>query len=285
MEPMLPECTIRHLPGGVNVIIDAHTHIYPDIVAQKAIRTVIANINGRLNAHTTGTFDSLLDSMDAAGVDLSIVLPVATSPGHGSGILGWVKEYATSSPRIIFFGSVHPEDPDYVCCIRQMKESGIQGIKFHPGYQGFPADSKEASRVYDEALNQDMTLYFHGGYDPSLPGCDYTSVERYAALLKDFNGSKIVLAHGGGYGEWGKVLDLLGDKKCYYDVAFVLESMQRDEHAAELFKQNEDYFLFGSDSPWRDQKKYVEIVRNSTALTPEQKEKLFCKNVQKLIRL
>lgn len=270
--------------GGVNVIIDAHTHIYPDLVAKKAIRTVISNLDGRLNAYTAGTLDSLMDSMDDAGVDISIILPVATNPGHGNGILQWIKKLAPISPRIIFFGSVHPEDPDHRNCIGQMKEFGLQGLKFHPGYQGFAVDSKAAYEVYEKALKHDMVLYFHSGYDPSLPGCDFTSIERYAALLKDFGGSKIVLAHGGGYGEWGKVMDLLGDKKCYFDVAFVLESMERDKDARELYRQNEDYFLFGSDSPWREQKKYVEMIRNSTALTPEQKEKLFFKNVQKLIR-
>jgi uncharacterized protein len=271
--------------GGVNVIIDAHTHIYPDPVAKKAIRTVISNIQGRLNAYTNGTFDSLMDSMDAAGVDISIVLPVATSPGQGSGILQWIKEMAPRSPRIIFFGSVHPQETDYRECIGQMKGFGLQGLKFHPGYQGFAVDSKAAYAVYEEALKHDMVLYFHSGYDPSLPGCDYTSVERYAAFLKDFKGSKIVLAHGGGYGEWNKVLDLLGDKECFFDVAFVLESMERCKDAKELYRQKEDHFLFGSDSPWCEQKKYVELIRDSEVLTQGQKEKLFFRNVQKLIKL
>ena len=132
------------------MIIDAHTHIYPDLDAKKAIRTVISNLNGQLNAHTAGTFDSLMDSMDAAGVDISIILPVATNPGHGNGILQWIKKLAPSSPRMIFFGSVHPADPDYSECIGQMKEFGLQGIKFHPGYQGFAVDSKAAYKVYEK---------------------------------------------------------------------------------------------------------------------------------------
>jgi predicted TIM-barrel fold metal-dependent hydrolase len=134
-------------------------------------------------------------------------------------------------------------------------------------------------------LKHNLVMYFHSGVDPSIPGCDYTSIERFANLLKDFKGSKIVLAHGGGYGEWNKVMDLLSDKQCYFDVAFVLESMNRSHDARELFRQNEDYFLFGSDSPWRDQKRYVELIRNSDTLTQEQKEKLFYKNIQKLIRI
>jgi len=87
------------------VIIDSHTHIYPDPVADKALSTVISNTKGRLNACTDGTFNGLLSSMDAAGVDVSIILPIATSPGQGSGILQWIRETAPLSRRMVFFGS------------------------------------------------------------------------------------------------------------------------------------------------------------------------------------
>ena len=166
-----------------------------------------------------------------------------------------------------------------------MAQFGLQGLKFHPAYQQFPVNSKEAYAVYEEALKHEMVMYFHSGIDPSMPGCDYTSVERYAVLVKDFDVSKIVLAHGGGYREWGKVLDLLGGSKCYFDVAFVLENMKRCKEAKELFRQNEDRFLFGTDSPWRDQKKYVGLIRDSDTLTEAQKEKLFFRNVRKLLNL
>jgi predicted TIM-barrel fold metal-dependent hydrolase len=60
--------------------------------------------------------------------------------------------------------------------------------------------------------------------------------------------------------------------------------MKQCRDARELFLQNEDFFLFGTDSPWCDQKNYVDLIRESTTLTPEQKEKLFYKNIQKLIK-
>lgn len=274
---------IKLLISGVRVIIDSHTHIFPDRVAGKALYKVISNMNGRLKAFTDGTMEGLLASMDDAGIDISVVLPVATSPGQGSGILQWIRKIPPS-PRLIFFGSVHPEDPDYRDQIREMADFGLQGLKFHPGYQNFPVDSKAARAVYEEALKQNLALYFHSGYDPSLPGCDHTSVERFAALLKDFPGTRIVLAHGGGYGEWDKVYDLLCDKECYFDIAFVLEGMKKSKRAMDLFREKEDYFLFGTDSPWRDQRKYADLIRGSGDLTPEQKEKLFSANVKKLIR-
>jgi len=267
------------------MIIDAHTHIYPDEVAARAINTVIENGNGLVNFHTDGTYRGLLASMDEAGIDYSIVLPVATSLGHGKTILKWIRSTAHLSKRLIFFGSVHPEDTGYRETIKEMRKEGIQGIKFHPGYQNFPADSPEAFRVYEEALKNDMVLHFHSGFDPSLPACDYTSVERFAVMVKAFSGSKIVLAHAGGMDEWLKVNDLLGNRGCYFDIAWVLEKMKASETARELYRQNDDYFLFGTDTPWCDQKHYVQLIQNSETLTDEQKEKMFFRNVLKLIKI
>ena len=85
--------------------------------------------------------------------------------------------------------------------------------------------------------------------------------------------------------EWQKVMDHLVNKGCYFDLAFVLEMMQGDETARQLYRQNEDYFVFGTDSPWCDQNKYVNLIRNSPTLSQEQKEKIFFKNLLKLIKI
>lgn len=267
------------------MIIDAHTHIYPNLVAEKAIRTIIGNANGVLGAYTDGTYNNLLASMDDAGIDISIVLAVATTPEQGKGILRWSKQMINLSPRIIFFGSVHPYDPDFKSVIKEIKELGIQGIKFHPAYQHFPADAKEAYQVYDEALKNDLILYFHSGFDLSMPESVNASIEKFANVLKDFGGSKIILAHAGGIGEWDKILDLFSYIKCYYDTSFVLEDLITNEHAKELYRKNEDYFIFGTDSPWRDQSKYVNLIKNSSFFSQEQKDKIFYKNILKMIKI
>lgn len=267
------------------MIIDAHTHIFPDAVAEKAVKTVISNTTGWLVAYTDGTYGGLLDSMDRAGIDLSIVLPIATTPKQGVGILEWIKELTPRSDRFIFFGSVHPYDPDFRDVIAQVKELGLKGIKLHPAYQGFPADAREAYQVYEEAVKQDLVIHFHSGVDLSLPESDYVAVERFSRLVHDFAGSKMVLAHAGGIGECEKVLELMGDCGCYFDVSFVLEDLKEDEHGKELYQRNQDRFLFGTDSPWRDQQKYVTLIRESTYLNNEQKEKILYRNVLRLLGL
>lgn len=267
------------------MIIDAHTHIYPEAVAEKAIKRIIDNTGGQLRAYTDGTYANLLSSMEEGGVDISIVLTVATSPSQGKGILEWIQSMRALSSKLLYFASVHPADPDYRALIREIKAVGIQGIKFHPAYQNFPVDGKEAYKAYEEALKQDLVLHFHSGFDMSLPECDYTSVDRFANLAGEFQGAKIILAHAGGDNEWEKILDKLSGKKCYFDIAFVLENMKKCQYARDFYQQNEDYFVFGTDSPWREQKQYVDYIKDSKTLTPLQKEKMFYKNILKLIQL
>ncbi len=267
------------------MIIDAHTHIYPDHIAGKAVSTILGNTNGQVQAHTDGTLVNLLSSMETAGVDLSIVLTIATSPLQGGGILKWLKKIISHTQRLIYFGSVHPDDPNSKNVIREMAGLGLQGLKFHPDYQGFPADAGKAYKIYEEAARNDLIIYFHSGIDLSMPDSDYATVERFAKVLRDFAGAKIIMAHGGGYDQWDKVLDLFGDKKCYYDTSFVLEKILTDKNAIELYRENEDYFIFGTDSPWKDQKKYVDLLENTNIFTKEQKDKLFYKNILKLLKI
>ena len=267
------------------MIIDAHTHIYPEAVAAKAIQKIIDNTGGQLRAYTDGTYANLLSSMEEAGVDFSLVLTVATRPNQGKGILEWIKSMRALSPKLIYFASVHPFDPDYRALIREIKNTGIQGIKFHPAYQNFPVNSKEAYKVYEEALKQDLVLHFHSGFDMSLPACDYTSVDRFAEFITEFEGSKIILAHAGGDNEWERIKEKLSGKRCYFDIAFVLENMKKCQHARDFYQANEEYFVFGTDSPWREQKQYVDYIKDSKTLTPLQKEKMFYKNILKLVRI
>lgn len=60
------------------MIIDFHTHSFPDAIAQKALQTV--SFNGCIPTYRDGTLSSLKTSAQAAGIDCCVLLPVATSP-------------------------------------------------------------------------------------------------------------------------------------------------------------------------------------------------------------
>lgn len=267
------------------MIIDAHTHIYPDAVAKKAIPAVIQKANGELTAYTDGTFNGLLDSMNRCGVDYSLTQTIATSIDQGKKIIKWIESSKNLSKRILFFGSIHPYDPDFRLLIKEYKSIGIQGLKLHPPYQNFPADSRKIYPFYEEVIKNDLILHFHSGYDMSVPDSDDSSVKRMAHFLKDFKGAKVILAHGGDQRNWEIVRDFILKYDCYYDTSFALEKMLSDPHARKLLKEKNDFFVFGTDSPWRDQKHYIQLIRNSDLFTQEEQEKIFYKNILKLIRL
>ena len=66
--------------------IDFHTHAFPDKIAAGALAHLLENtrtyesLYGSAHAHTDATLAGLTASSRAAGLDISLVLPIATSP-------------------------------------------------------------------------------------------------------------------------------------------------------------------------------------------------------------
>ena len=58
------------------MIIDFHTHTFPDNIAEKALKKL--SDSSRAVPYTKGTASSRFESMKKAGIDLSVNLPVAT---------------------------------------------------------------------------------------------------------------------------------------------------------------------------------------------------------------
>ena len=59
------------------MIIDAHTHTFPDRIAAHTIDKL--SHDGGIRSFTGGTLRELAASSKRAGIDLSLILPVATS--------------------------------------------------------------------------------------------------------------------------------------------------------------------------------------------------------------
>ncbi len=97
---------------------------------------------GGWKAVLDGRVNSLLASMDRAGVEISVVCPIATKPAQVEGIFNWCKEIR--SRRIAPFPSVHPDSPDAVAWLERFASEGFRGIKLHPMYQQFAIDEERA---------------------------------------------------------------------------------------------------------------------------------------------
>lgn len=79
-------------------IIDFHTPVFPDEIAERAI--IILEREGNIKAKLNRKVSSLLSSMDAKGIEKSTVCSIATKPSQFDSILSWSKKIrlGTDSP-------------------------------------------------------------------------------------------------------------------------------------------------------------------------------------------
>ena len=116
------------------MIIDFHTHIFPDKVAAAAIPKLASVIN--ISPSMDGTIQGLLDSMDRAKVDTSVILPVITDPHQFDSIIRFAARINESQdnthPRLISFAGIHPAMDNYKDLLHLIAAQGFSGIKLHP---------------------------------------------------------------------------------------------------------------------------------------------------------
>jgi uncharacterized protein len=228
-------------------IIDMHTHAWPDALAPGTVAALGAQ--GHLQAEYDGTISGLTAAMDRAGVQASVVLPVATKPSQVTTINDWIA--ATASARIVPFGAMHPDFPDPASEVARMRSLGLRGFKMHPEYQEFEPCEDRMRAVYAAAVEHGMVLHFHAGGDVALDTVRGTP-EQFRAVLDEWPSLTAVLAHMGGFLRWGEVSELLAGRDVWFDTAYTLGHLSDEEFVALARQHGCDRVLFGTDGPWTD---------------------------------
>ncbi len=262
-----------------NPVIDIHTHIFPDHGAAKIIASLEAE--AECKAFTDGTRQGLLDSMQQSGVQVSVQVPVATRADQVESINSYAIK--VSDQRIISFGALHPKYLHFKEEIARLKASGIKGVKFHPEYQDFFPDDKVMFPVYEELAKARLITFFHAGRDIAFENVHGTPA-RFARLIAAFPGLKLVLAHMGGFEMWEEALEEIIGKDVYIDTSFAMDYMSSHAFLQLIERHDPDLILFGTDSPWQDQKQ--ELAKLKTLISDETElEKIISLNASTLLDL
>lgn len=278
------EIHLKHKP----MIIDFHTHIFPDKIAEKTIAH-LASRGGRTPSFD-GTEHGLLDNMRTAGVDISIAHPVITSPKQFDSITGFAAEVnrrhaASSYERIISFAGIHPRCESIGEKMKLIKELGFPGVKIHPDYQDTKINDDSYVEILKYAMEYDLTVLTHAGVDGAYrergPMCTPDGV---IDLIRRVPHKKLVLGHLGGNEMTEEVFDTLCGEGVYLDTALVLDYIDEGSFKKILDKHGEDRILFATDNPWADAGAYVERIR-SFGLGERVENKIFCENAKNLINL
>ncbi|RUM47923.1 MAG: amidohydrolase [Desulfocapsa sp.] len=260
------------------MIIDFHTHAFPDAVAAKAIPTL--EKLGNITAHTKGTVDSLLQSMDGAGIEKSVICSIATRPEQFEAILKWSNEVQSS--RIIPLPSIHPQDPNCVEHVYRVQEQGFAGIKMHPYYQDYFLADETLFPFYEAISDCQMLLVAHCGYDIGFPRSRCADPAQILKLITAFPNLRFIATHFGGWQLWDEVEELLIGREIYMEISFALKYLPHEQIRRMLQNHPREYLLFGSDSPWDGQRECLQNLAE-LSLDPELFHAITKENAQKLL--
>ncbi|MGI5849761.1 MAG: amidohydrolase family protein [Christensenellales bacterium] len=229
------------------MVIDFHTHCFPDAVAKKAIPEL--EESGCVKALHDGTVGSLKQLMDECDVDISIVLPVATKPSQVPVINDWAKSSADDT--LCFFGALHPDDPYFYENAKKLKEDGFRGVKLHPDYQHFYADEPRMMPLYEALRDLGLIVSLHSGMDIGYPVPVHCTPLMIKNIMESIKGLKIIAAHMGAYALWQDVEALLIGLPIFFDTSYSYHALKQQGMERIIKKHGAENVLFGTDSPWK----------------------------------
>jgi len=266
------------------MIIDFHTHIFPDSIAKKAISRLSSSEG--VSVYTEGTAASLLESADKAGIGLNVYLPVVTKPSQTDTVNRAAIENNEKykdcfhsdykgKAGIYSFGAIHPDNTDYKEQIDMLNSNGVKGIKLHPLFQQTYFDDIRYLRIVDYATEKGMIINVHAGSDLANPKAMYSSSSHIIPVLKTLKPDKLIVAHMGGWNRWcekDNILEMIS-LGAILDSSF---SLWREDDKRPFFTPLTvedfhlyidtagcDHIIFGTDSPWTDQSESLNILKKA----------------------
>ncbi len=274
------------------MIIDFHTHNFPDFLAARAIAGMMEKLNGALRPVGDGTLSRQVADMKRDGIDRAVMCPVATRPEQAEIIVRRALEIQggacgdEAARLIIPFASLHPSDPLLLRHIDQVLEAGLKGVKLHPYYQRFALQDPLVVPFMRSLRDAGLIVVCHCGQDPGyLADAIDCGPKEIAKLFESVPGlaPQFVAAHLGGFaGAPAHTVDCLLDSGCWFDTAVLAADQSAAEPRRILTEWPADRLLFGTDYYWTSQRQLIDWVRQQRPDAAE-REQIFHLNAERLL--
>lgn len=261
-------------------VIDFHTHLWPDKVAQKAREYLETSYRRPMT--DVPTISNALKNMDENGIDKSVIASVASRPEQVEHINNWL--FSVDSNRFIKFASLHPFYRRWSYELDRIKDNAL-GIKYQPEFQMFFIDDERIFPVYEKIEKLQIPLLVHCGYELTLTGLVQAGPKQMLNVKKHFPGIKFIAAHMGGFMMWDDVeKKILGDNYFYMDTSSAIVFMKKEQIYRFFQKHDINKFVFGSDFPFGHPKQDLEFIK-TLDIPKENLEKILHINAEKLLNL
>lgn len=259
-------------------IIDIHTHIYPNKIAQKATDSIrdFYLLDG---SNMDGTVEMLLERGKQAGISRYVVLPVSNAPNRVRSINEFLLEQTRLHDNFIGFGTVHADMENISEEVDWILSNGLKGIKMHPDSQRFPIDDLRLFPVYD-AIQGKIPVLLHMG-DQRY---NYSHPVRLRRILDIFPNLEVIAAHFGGYSMFHTARELLWDTDCVFDISSAMMFMERGEAERYIHCYGAERMAYGTDYPLWDPVKEVRRFQQLN-LTAREFDQIAHKTAERILKL
>ncbi len=256
---------------GKYEIIDAHTHIFPEKIAENA--TVNIGKFYDLPMTSCGMSEKLIESGNKIGVSRYLVCSTATKPQQVQSINAFIAGECAKHSSFYGFGTAHPESSDIESDINQIRQLGLHGVKLHPDFQLFDMDSDKAYKIYEQ-IEGELPVLIHCG-DSRY---EYSAPRKIANIHRDFPNLVILAAHLGGYERWDEAEEyLVGLDNVKVDTCSSFAFMSKERAAELINKYGVENCFFGSDFPMWSHEKELEFLL-SLGFTEQQNRRILAEN-------
>lgn len=259
------------------MVIDIHTHAWPDKIALKARENLESSYTVRFVG--VPTVKTLLQYMDKNSIDMSVICSVASRPEQVTSINDWL--FSIKEKNIKFFAALHPGYSGWKEELKRIKDHTF-GIKLQPSFQNFYVDDESVFPVYEEMEKTGQVILFHSGAELSPEMVVRATPKRLLRVKEKFPGLKMIAAHFGGFRFWEEVKKSLLGKDIYLDTSAFFGYLPDDEAKQLILGHRSDRIVFGTDFPIVDQKQDLDHF-DRLGIDKGLKEMILSGNARKLL--
>lgn len=210
------------------------------------------------------TAESLVERMDRAGVDRSVVFPFWGAKPDNETVAEAVRKYPA---RLIGVCCVNSFAKDAVKELESYMALGFRGLKLHPFLQGVNLSSHLNDPLF-EIVQQ------HGGFVIAHGTADlYNCPLEFARMAGRFPKVPLIMAHSGYFWEWEQAVELsLEHENLFLETSRVPEY----ETGIILKRAGSRKVIWGTDSPYCDLQGELSKIRK--CLTEEESREVLGEN-------
>lgn len=257
-------------------VFDAHVHVFPEKIAEKATKATGDYYN--LPLYSVGTVENVLKEIESGTLTKCLIHSTATKKEQVEPVNIYISDVLKEHSEFVGFGTMHPDYEDIGGLLSKFREMGLLGIKLHPDFQNFAIDDEKAFAVYENAAKQGLPILFHVGDKKS----DLSHPRRLLKVHEKFPSLKIIAAHLGGYSVWEEGEKYLSGKDIYMDLSEALEFMPPEKVKGIIERHGTDKVLFASDFPLNAPGETLRLFYEMGFSEEEEKDILY-RNAERLL--